>query len=147
MADIARFESENRECESKKVKIGEDIVLLQQAIEELQRKKETLSVVLNGESAKKEEMSRRLNALRNGVRGIEDEIIRIKTDMHHQQMRQQEVQFNQRAIKDRLLQTYKIDWDADCGSPAYERDPAKAVTPEGTKPTAEQDLAVTLSRE
>ena len=68
-------------------------------------------MVLNEESAKKEEMSRRLNSLRNGIRGIEDEIIRIKTDMHNQQMRQQEVQFNQRALKDRLLQTYKIDWD------------------------------------
>ncbi len=56
-------------------------------------------------------MSRRLNSLRNGIRGIEDEIIRIKTDMHNQQMRQQEVQFNQRALKERLLQAYKIDWD------------------------------------
>ena len=97
--------------ESKKIKIGEDIILLQQAIEDLRCKKEALGVVLNEESAKKEEMSRRLNALRNGIRGIEDEIIRIKTDTHNQQMRQQEVQFNQRAIKDRLLQAYKIDWD------------------------------------
>ena len=141
LADITRFESENRELESKKIKIGEDIVLLQQAIEELQRKKETLSVVLNEESAKKEEMSRRLNALRNGIRGIEDEIIRIKTDMHHQQMRQQEVQFNQRAIKDRLLQAYKIDWDQiQARSPASGRVPPKAVTPEGTEPVAEQNL-------
>ena len=68
-------------------------------------------MVLNEESAKKEEMSRRLNSLRNGIRGIEDEIIRIKTDTHNQQMRQQEVQFNQRALKERLLQAYKIDWD------------------------------------
>ena len=111
LTDINRFESENRELEAKKIKISEDIVLLQQAIEELQRKKEALSVVLNEESAKKEEMSRRLNSLRNGIRGIEDEIIRIKTDMHNQQMRQQEVQFNQRALKERLLQAYKIDWD------------------------------------
>jgi len=111
LADINRFDSESRESEAKKIKIGEDIALLQQAIEELQRKKETLSVVLNEESAKKEEMSRRLNSLRNGIRGLEDEIIRIKTDTHHQQMRQQEVQFNQRAIKERLLQAYKIDWN------------------------------------
>ena len=56
-------------------------------------------------------MSRHLNSLKNGIRGIEDEIIRIKTDMHNQQMRQQEAQFNQRAIKERLLQAYKIEWD------------------------------------
>ena len=77
----------------------------------MRRKREALNVVLNEESAKKEEMSRRLNSLRNGIRGIEDEIIRIKTDTHQQQMRQQEVQFNQRAIKERLLQAYKIDLD------------------------------------
>jgi chromosome segregation protein len=111
LTDINRFESENQELEAKKVKIGEDIILLQEKIEELQQKKESLSIVLNEESAKKEEMSRRLNSLRNGIRGIEDEVIRIKTDMHHQQMRQQEVQFNQRALKERLLQAYKIDWD------------------------------------
>jgi len=111
LADINRFDSENSECESKKIKIGEDIILLQQAIQELQGKKEALSVVLNEESAKKEEMSRRLNALRNGIRGIEDETIRVKTDMHNQQMRQQEVQFNQRSLKERLLQAYRIDLD------------------------------------
>jgi chromosome segregation protein len=111
LTDINRFETENRELESKKIKIGEDIILLQQAIEGLQLKKGSLSTVLNEESAKKEEMSRRLNGIRNGIRGIEDEVIRIKTETHNQQMRQQEVQFNQRAIKDRLLQTYKIDWD------------------------------------
>lgn len=111
LLDITRFESENHELQSKRVKISEDVVLLQQAIETLRGEKEALSVVLNEESAKKEEMSRRLNGLRNGIRGIEDEIIRIKTDTHNQQMRQQEVQFNQRALKDRLLQAYKIDWD------------------------------------
>jgi len=111
LTDINRFESETRELEAKKIKISEDSILLQRLIEELQHKKGSLSVVLNDETAKKEEMSRRLNSLRNGIRGIEDEIIRIKTDMHQQQMHQQEVQFSQRALKERLLQAYKIDWD------------------------------------
>jgi len=111
LTDISRFETENRELESKKIKLGEDIILLQQATQELQSKKEVLSADLNKESAKKEEMSSRFNSLRNGIRGFEDEIIRLKTEMHNQQMRQQEVQFNQRALKERLLQAYKIDWD------------------------------------
>ena len=42
LTDINRFESENSELEAKKIKISEDIILLQQAIEELQRKKEAL---------------------------------------------------------------------------------------------------------
>jgi len=111
LADINRFESEGRELEAKKIKIGEDILLLQSAIEEVQRKKESLSMVLNEETAKKEEMARRLNSLRNGIHGLEEEIIKIKGDMHNQQMRQQELYFNQRTLKERLLQAYKIDWD------------------------------------
>jgi chromosome segregation protein len=163
LTDINRFESQTSELEAKKIKFGEDIILLQQANEELQRKKEALSVALHEESAKKEEMSRRFNSLRNGVRGIEDEIIRMKTDMHNQQMRQQEVQFNQRAIKERLLQAYKIDWDQiQNASTQPQRQPgdiALAVSPstlpselgldvkatEGTEPNAEQLESVSLS--
>ena len=157
LTDINRFESQTQELEAKKIKISEDIILLQQTIEELGHKKENLTVVLNEESSKKEEMSRRLNSLRNGIRGIEDEIIRIKTDMHNQQMRQQEVQFNQRALKERLLQAYKIDWEQvqnevpfsstnenqNLSSPnASVGDPNTTNTslmeaPQGTEPTAE----------
>ncbi len=111
LADISRYDAESAELEAKKIKVEEDIVLLQQAIEELRIKKENLSVVLNGESAQKDEMTRQLNTSRNGIRGIEEDIISAKTETHHQQMRQQEVQFNQRALKERLLQAYKIDWD------------------------------------
>ncbi|MBF0504141.1 MAG: AAA family ATPase [Candidatus Omnitrophica bacterium] len=111
LADIARFESENRELEAKKVKVREDIVLLGQIILQLREKKESLGMILNDHTAKKEEMSRHLNSLHNGIRGIEDEIVRVKGDMHNQQMRQQEVQFNQRSLKDRLMQAYRIDLD------------------------------------
>jgi len=141
LTDISRFDQEVTELEAKKVKIAEDIILLQQTIVELQRKKEALTVVLNEESAKKEEMSRRLNSLRNGIRGIEDEIIRIKTDMHNQQMRQQEVQFNQRALKERLLQAYKIDWD----SIAIQPTPTEPLPTGGHVPEAEGDGYVSSS--
>ena len=158
LTDINRFESENRELEAKKIKLGEDIILLQQANEELQRKKEALSAELNEESAKKEEMSRRFNSLRNGIRGIEDEIIRIKGDMHNQQMRQQEVQFNQRTLKERLLQAYKIDWDVIANQPLLiEPLPVPSTLPSGPglsaqapqviEPTGEQISQPTAEQE
>ena len=155
LADINRFESEHLELEAKKVKISEDIVLLGQSIDELRFNKESLSVVLNEESSKKEEMSRRLNSLRNGIRGIEDAIIQVKNDMHNQQMRQQEVVFNQRALKERLLQAYKIDLDrikiessAQLALPTPEGDIStntltgetilNVEAPRGTEPNADQ---------
>ena len=131
LADIARFEAQHHEIEAKKVKVSEDIVLLQQTIQQLQEKKASLSAVLNEETAKKEEMSRHLNSLRNGIHGIESEIVRIKTDVHNQQMHQQEVQFNQRTLKERLLQAYKIDWDQ------IQNEPVKGNSPlemQGTVP-------------
>ncbi|MDE2230635.1 MAG: AAA family ATPase [Candidatus Omnitrophica bacterium] len=111
LMDINRFDSEGHDLQAKKVKIDEENLLLQQAIEELRHKKESLSVLINEESAKKEEMSRVLTSKRGAIRGMEEEIIKIKTDTHNQQMRQQEVQFNQRSLKERLMQAYKIDWD------------------------------------
>jgi len=148
LTDINRFDAEGREVEAKKIKISEDIILLQRAIEELHCKKESLSVVLNEELAKKEEMSRRLNSLRNGIRGIEDEVIRIKTDTHNQQMHQQEVQFNQRALKERLLQAYKIDWDQiQNEAPAQLQTPSllpselglNTEAPQGIEPNTDQE--------
>jgi len=124
LSDINRFDTETLELEAKKVKISEDIFLLEQTIEELKRKRQDLGLVLNDELAKKEEMSRRLNSLRLGIRGIEDEIIQIKGDIHNQQMRQQEVQFNQRALKERLLQAYKIDLDNNENSMSSPASPA-----------------------
>ncbi|MBF0511308.1 MAG: AAA family ATPase [Candidatus Omnitrophica bacterium] len=111
LTDINRFESQTVELEAKRIKLGEESVLLKGAIEELGKKKSALALVLNEELAKKEEMSRRLNAVKSGIRGVEDELVRIKTQMHNQQMRQQEVQFDERSLKERLLQAYKIDVD------------------------------------
>ncbi len=135
LTDISRFESESHDLEAKKVKISEENVLLQKTIEEIQGKKEALSADLYKESATKEEMTLRLNSLHNAIRGIEDEIIRMKTDMHNQQMRQQEVQFNQRALKERLLQTYKIDWEQVQHEPTPTRGHVQDRTSENVSPS------------
>lgn len=165
LADINRFETEAQELDAKKIKVSEDITLLQQAIEEIGRKKLALEGVLNEESALKEEMSLRLMGLRNGIRGIEDAVIKAKTEMHEQQMRQQEVLFHQRSLKDRLIQAYKIDLDQiqnDLKSPLptgghlpEEVSPSplpselasNVEAPQGTQPLAEQLPAAPLNLE
>lgn len=111
LSDISRFDHEKQEAEAKKIKIHEDIANLQVAIEHLKTKKEALSVELNQSTTQKAEMAQRLLGIRNNAKAIEDEIIQSKTELHNLQMRQQELQFNQRGLKERLLQTYKIDWD------------------------------------
>ncbi len=111
LSDISRFDHEIQESASKKIKINEDIANLHIAIEHLKTKKKGLTSELNQSLAQKAEMSQRLSGIRHNAKAIEDEIIQSKTDLHNLQMRQQELQFNQRSLKERLLQTYKIDWD------------------------------------
>jgi chromosome segregation protein len=111
LSDISRFDTEAQEAQAKKIRINEDIANLQVAIEHLKTKRESLSVELNQSLAQKAEMVQQLSRIRNSAKSIEDEIIQSKTELHNLQMRQQELQFNQRGLKERLLQTYKIDWD------------------------------------
>ena len=111
LSDISRFDHETQESISKKVRINEDIANLETAIEHLKTKKESLNGELNQCLAMKGEMSQRLSGIRHNAKAIEDEIIQSKTELHNLQMRQQELQFNQRSLKERLLQTYKIEWD------------------------------------
>ncbi|MBF0489625.1 MAG: AAA family ATPase [Candidatus Omnitrophica bacterium] len=111
LSDISRFDSEALEVSSKRGRINEDIIHLQNAIEGLRTKKEALSVELNQCLAERAEVAQRLTSIRSHAKAIEDDIIQSKTDLHNLQMRQQELQFNQRTLKERLLQTYKVDWD------------------------------------
>ncbi len=111
LSDISRFDNESQETVAKKVRIHEDMVNLQDAIEHLKTKKEILNVQLNQSLGTKAEMTQRLLGIRSNAQAIEDQIIQSKTELHNLQMRQQELQFNQRTLKERLLQTYKIEWD------------------------------------
>ena len=111
VADIARFDLESQEAEAKKVKIHEDIANLQVAIDHLKGKKDALNAALDHSLGQRAEMTQRLSGVRQNAKAIEDEIVQSKTELHNLQMRQQELQFNQRALKERLLQAYKIDWE------------------------------------
>jgi len=46
------------------------------------------------------------------MNALEQEIDEIKQEVHGKQLKEQELAFNIRAIKDRMMQTYKIDLDA-----------------------------------
>ncbi|MBI3601398.1 MAG: AAA family ATPase [Candidatus Omnitrophica bacterium] len=111
LSDISRFDRETKESIAKKIKINDDISNLQIAIDHLKTRKESLNGQFNQSMGQKADMSQRLVGIRHHAKTIEDEMIQAKGELHHLQMRQQELQFNQRALKERLLQTYKIDWD------------------------------------
>ncbi len=128
LADISRFENDVQELQSKKARVSEEIVSLTQTIEQFKTQKEALALEFNDNLAQKAEMSQRLSSVRNQSRAIEDEIINAKSDMHNLQMKEQELQFAQRALKERLLQAYKINWDEIVALPLL---PAPEAAAEG----------------
>ncbi|MBI3315275.1 MAG: AAA family ATPase, partial [Candidatus Omnitrophica bacterium] len=121
LTDIARFDRDAGQAKAKKAGLHEDIDRLNKDLDGLKGQEEALAVELEGLLVQKSERAGRLNGWRAQTRGIEDALVALKTDRHDHDMRQQEIRFNERALKDKLLQTYKINWDegpdASVGAP------------------------------
>ena len=111
LSDVSRFENEAAALSAKKAAIFEDSARLNQLIEQLRQSAQQLNAQVDERVAQKGEYTIRLSSLRQQTRGFEEEIISIKTERHNFDMRQQEISFSQRSLKDRLMQTYKIDID------------------------------------
>ncbi len=111
LSDIARFDRELTENNEKTIIIDQENTQLNDVIEQTRGKQQDLLNRLEDKAAQKNEMVQRLTVLRNQTRGIEDEIIAAKNELHEIQMKEQEIQFQQRSLKERLLQSYKIEWD------------------------------------
>lgn len=125
--DIGRFDQQVKELGGKKAAVNEDIARLTQLIEDLSASVKNVTSELDNKAALKTEMSQRLNGLRQQIRVLEDEIIQSKTARHNQDMRQQEILFQQRSLKERLAQSYKIDLD---NLPAIEAPTAEETSAE-----------------
>lgn len=111
LADISRFDMVIEESAAKKQQLSEQSIQLTTLIETLRTTMAQVAAQLNDENARKQEMLSRLNGVRQQAKGYEEEIINSKTARHQLDMRAQEIQFHQRSLKDRLMQSYRIDLD------------------------------------
>ncbi len=111
LSDVGRFDAETAASQAKKAGIHEDIAHLTALIEQLRASIKQLNDQISLQTSQRAEMTARLSSIRHQTRAIEEEIISIKTERHNQDMRQQELIFNQRSLKERLMQSYKIDVD------------------------------------
>ncbi|OGX19969.1 MAG: hypothetical protein A2Y04_01780 [Omnitrophica WOR_2 bacterium GWC2_45_7] len=80
-------------------------------IEEMRLKKESLSEFLAEQEFQKTDLGQRINSVRVQMNALDDEMEKIKQDLHDQKFHEQEIVFNEKGIKDRLMQTYKINWE------------------------------------
>lgn len=136
LSDVSRFEQQVRESQAKKAAIHDDTALLTAKIEQLKVSGQALAAQINELGGRKAEMARRLGSLRQQTRGMEEEIIDLKTRRHNQDMRQQEILFGQRSLKERLAQAYKIDLD-NLPAPQPQAQPAAAAQTTETAETSE----------
>lgn len=84
---------------------------LEAKINEVKAEKESLSVILADYENQKSDLSSRLNSMRAQVDSINDQLEEIRQQVHIKEMEVQQVQFTEQALKNRLLQTYKINVD------------------------------------
>ncbi|MBU0468962.1 MAG: AAA family ATPase [Candidatus Omnitrophica bacterium] len=112
LEDINKIDSEATGQEDKKAVYEREIGELERRIEEVRDEKESFKNVLHDHIIQKEDIAQRINSSRANMNALEAEIDDIKQKVHEKQLKEQELSFNIRAIKDRMIQTYKIDLDA-----------------------------------
>jgi len=130
--ELSRIVVEAQELDCKNDNYVREIEVLQEKIELLKEEKKSLTGVLSGHIRQKEEASARLNSVRANIASYNQQIEAMKTSLHQEEMQVQEIAFQEKAIRDRLLQSYKIDIDT------YVPETVAAVSAEGeTAPQAE----------
>lgn len=80
-------------------------------IEEFRVQKESIEELARDCRNQKDEMTQKINSIRSNLTGIEDEAESIKHGLHEKEMTEQELGFSEKGIKDRLVQSYRINYD------------------------------------
>ncbi|MCA9398158.1 MAG: AAA family ATPase, partial [Candidatus Omnitrophica bacterium] len=112
LGEIKNIEDEVSGFDEKREEFEKEIKALEEKIESVREQKEALKSVKEEYEKQKEEKGRQINAKRARIKNMEDEGDEIKQRAHDLQMSQQEIGFSERGIKDRLMQSYKIDLNA-----------------------------------
>ena len=141
--EIERLETDESELDGKRQQYEDEVVRLRDKIAELKEQKQSLRAGLAGYEQQKNEVVTRMNSVRTNITGFTSDIEEIKNHIHKAQFQGQELQYKEKEIKDRLLQTYKIDYDAYLA----EHPPAAAGEGENAQPPADaQELRAVIDR-
>lgn len=88
-----------------------EIAEVAEKVKALKEKKEAFKGDLNDYNSRKLDVSQRIDSVSVNIESFENEINIIRQDLHERQLDEQKFSFDEKAIKDRLLQSYKIDLD------------------------------------
>lgn len=105
------IDDEARQLESRQAVCAQETGKLRLKIADLESEKESVGQELETSGALKDEMSVKINSMRQGMSAVEEETDQIQKTVHEFQMGEQKLVFDMRGIKDRLRQAYKVDLD------------------------------------
>jgi chromosome segregation protein len=107
----AGIDEELVEIGAKQAKIAEEIEDLRLKIEELKISKQSLRASYSDYDIQRIEKTQRINSVRSQLTSLHTELDGVRSSLHSQQFKEQELSYKQQSIKDRLTQTYRINMD------------------------------------
>ncbi len=146
LEEIKRIDDELANEESRRAQLENETRLLMERIEQTQRSQESFKSVLSDCETQRQDLAQRINSLRAQITALEVEIDKIRQDIHEYQLKDQEFTFNERAIKDRLQQTYKIDFDGISSAEASSVQAVQADQPSDAAPINEEEFLQNIER-
>lgn len=96
---------------SRKQAYEREIEEFKQKIEEIKLEKGSIQNRLTECQQKKDVMSRKVSQFKRNRTDMEEKNESLKQEQHEQDLKLQEISFSEQGIKDRLLQTYKVDYN------------------------------------
>ncbi|HLF18573.1 MAG TPA: AAA family ATPase [Candidatus Omnitrophota bacterium] len=111
LEEIKKIEDEVAGFDGKKKQYESEIESLQSKTKETEEAKYTLRQDLSTLEVQKNKMGETINEWRSKMTEVEEQGDGLKQTIHDHQMNLQQINFSEQGIKDRLSQTYKINWD------------------------------------
>jgi len=112
LEEIHHIETEFTDFENKKIQFRTDIDDIKKKIVQLKEDKQSLQQKIIQLEKQKDELIVKINDMRSHVSVFVNDLEDVRKQIHQQEMHIQEVSFKVKEIKDRLMQTYKIDLEA-----------------------------------
>ncbi|MBF0386334.1 MAG: AAA family ATPase [Candidatus Omnitrophica bacterium] len=142
--EISRLQVEADSCGERRLKLNEDIALLQRNIEEFKAASQELRGSLGRLEAEEQDVSQRLSSVRTQIMMMEKEIADNRDMVHEKEMKVQQIEYQEQAVRERVFQKYNIDLAVAMASPGVALDlPGfNGVDSEGTagQPAAEPQI-------
>ncbi len=111
LEEIKRLDDESLQLDNKGEQIKQENISLNEHIQEIKDKKESLRKVLIDHETQKNEMAQKINSMRENINAYEDDLELAKQTLHTEALKEQQIMFQEQNVKDRLIQTYKINLD------------------------------------